>query len=413
MSSGAANLPPHDEAVELVIRLGRALHAFGTSSHRLEAALGRVARFLGLEGQFFSTPTAIFASFGGGARSETVLVRAEPGGVDLARLQELEGLLADLLAGRIDHRRAAARIDAVITSPSRYGPALTTLAFGLASGSAARFFGGGVREIVASALVGLAIGLLGLLVADRPNLGRLFEPLSACLAALFAGAAASPAAAFLGPLDPSTVVLAGLIVLFPGLTVTLAMSELAARHLVSGSARMAGAIVTFLGIGFGVAVGQHAARSLFGPPLPAAPSPLVGWTEVPALLVTALAFVVLFRARGRDLPWILLGAAVALLGGRLGNQLVGSELAAFVGAFLLGAVANSFRRLVDRPAAVVQVPGMMLLVPGSLGFRSISSLLAQDPTAGIQAAFTMTLVAVSLVMGLLMATVLFAPRRLS
>ena len=410
MSSGAATA--RDDAAELVIRLGRALHAFGTSSHRLEAALERVSRHLGLEGQFFSTPTAIFASFGGGAKSETVLVRAEPGGMDLARLQEVEGLLSDLLAGRCEPRQVSARLDQVIAGPPRYGPVLTTLAFGLASGSAARFFGAGPREIAAAALVGLGIGLLGLLVAGRSNLSRLFEPLSACFAALFAGFAATWLAPFAGSIDAATVVLAGLIVLFPGLTLTLAMSELAARHLVSGSARLAGAVITFLGIGFGVAVGQHAAHALFGPAPAGAPLPLPGWTEAPALLGTALAFVVLFRARGRDLPWILLGALVALFGGRLGTELLGSELAAFVGAFLLGAVANTFRRALDRPAAVVQVPGMMLLVPGSLGFRSISSLLAQDPTAGIQAAFSMTLVAVSLVMGLLMATVLFAPRRL-
>jgi uncharacterized membrane protein YjjP (DUF1212 family) len=40
---------------------------------------------------------------------------------------------------------------------------------GLASGAAARFFGGGPREIAASVVVGLAIGLLAVAAGRRPG----------------------------------------------------------------------------------------------------------------------------------------------------------------------------------------------------------------------------------------------------
>lgn len=53
----------------------------------------------------------------------------------------------------------------------------------------------------------------------------------------------------------------------------------------------------------------------------------------------------------------------------------------------------------------------MLLVPGSIGFRGVSSFLADDTLAGVQSAFTMTLVAIALVTGLLMANVLMPPRK--
>ena len=54
----------------------------------------------------------------------------------------------------------------------------------------------------------------------------------------------------------------------------------------------------------------------------------------------------------------------------------------------------------------------MLLVPGSLGFRSITALLAKDVVGGMETAFRMALVATSLVAGLLLANLVLRPRRL-
>ncbi|HEX7977062.1 MAG TPA: threonine/serine exporter family protein, partial [Gemmatimonadaceae bacterium] len=52
------------------------------------------------------------------------------------------------------------------------------------------------------------------------------------------------------------------------------------------------------------------------------------------------------------------------------------------------------------------VPGILLLVPGSVGYRSMSAMMDRDTVAGIDIAFTMILTAVSLVAGLLIAGVL-------
>ena len=52
----------------------------------------------------------------------------------------------------------------------------------------------------------------------------------------------------------------------------------------------------------------------------------------------------------------------------------------------------------------------MLLVPGSIGFRSLSSLLERNVVAGVDTAFSMLLVAVALAAGLLVANAI-APAR--
>jgi uncharacterized membrane protein YjjB (DUF3815 family) len=57
------------------------------------------------------------------------------------------------------------------------------------------------------------------------------------------------------------------------------------------------------------------------------------------------------------------------------------------------------------------VPGVLLLVPGSIGFRSFSLLLEQQVVVGVDAAFTMTMTAISLVAGLLLANILVPTHR--
>jgi len=402
--------PPGADPPELVIQLGRALHAAGSPANRIEEGMAAAARRLGIGGQFFSTPTALFASFTD-ARGErrTILERVQPGEVNLERMSDLDELLGRLADGSVDARQAAARLRDFDATGARYGPALTTLSFALASGGAAQFLGGGVGEMAAATAVGLLTGILATFATRAPAVGRIFEPLAALLASLVA----TLAAAALAPLSAFLVTLAGLIVLVPGLTLTVAISELASRQLVSGSSRLAGALTLFFAIALGVAVGAQLGVRLLGAAPPAAdPHPLGELWRWAALLVSGLCFTVLLRARPRDAGWVMLAGVLAIEGVRLGGRLLGSQLGAFVGALLVGLGANLFARLRRRPAAVMQVPGLIILVPGSLGFRSLSALLERDVLSGVQAAFAALLVAIALATGILLANVVIPPRRL-
>jgi len=61
---------------------------------------------------------------------------------------------------------------------------------------------------------------------------------------------------------------------------------------------------------------------------------------------------------------------------------------------------------------VVLVPGLLLLVPGSVGFRAVTSLVERQAVAGIETAFSTALTAIALVAGLLVAGVIAPERRL-
>lgn len=362
---------------------------------------------LGMEGAFFAIPTGIFASFGPAEEHRTSLIRTESTEVNLEKLSQLDELAEQVIRGQMDPGEGTASLERIVAAPARYGALLTVLSFMLASCTAARFFGGGWREMVCAGFIGLVIGCAGAATRSNEGARRVFE----IVAALLASFIATMVTAYVSPLSSYVPTLAGLITLVPGLTLTTAMTEIATGNLVSGTARLTGAALTFLQIGFGVALGGQLAVAIVGSGHNEIPMHLDRWSVWVALAASPLAFVVLLRARPRDLGWILLACGAGFGGARLGLYLLGSQLGAFMGACALGVCGNVFARVAKRPAAIPLLPGMILLVPGSLGFSSLSKFIQRDVTSGVEAAFDVLLVAIALVTGLLLANVLVRPKR--
>ena len=393
---------PNPVAVGFILRLARALHAYGHSAPRLEDILGATSDRLGLAGhRFFSMPTQIMAAFGPEERQRTHLLRVEPGETNLGKLAALEELSREVAHGRISPQEGMARIEHIVAAPSPYGPALVTLAHGVLSGAVCQFLGGGWREIVVATVLGLGLGLFAIYAANHTRVSRVYEP----LAAFFVSAGAIGLAWLVGPISVFLATLSGLIVLLPGLLLTTAITELATRHLASGTLRMSSAFMTLLGIVFGVALGTRLGASAFGMPVVAAPGPLPEWAPVVAIVLASASSVVILRADPRDAPWIVAAGVLGVVAGRVGALKLGLELGTFVAAFSVALASSGYERWRRRPAPVVLVPGILLLVPGSIGYRSMASLMERNTVAGIDTAFTTVLTAVSLVAGLLIAGV--------
>lgn len=395
------------EAQVFLVHLARALHTYGMPAHRLESSLAALARRLGVEGQFLVTPTSVLASFGALESQKVHMIRTEPGEIDLSKLSALADLIGRVTSGRTAPARAEAEVRDIVAARPPYPRAVTAASYAVCSGSSALFFEGGTPEILAGAAIGLAIGLLSLGAERFERLSRLVP----AVAALLASFAAAAAAARVPGLYPFIPTLAGLIVLLPGLTLTVAMNELANRHLVSGSARLIGALALFFQIGMGVVVGTRLGEGLYGVAPDVVPAALPGWTLIPALALTAAGVTVLFRARARDFAVILPAAALTFFVSRELGAALGPELGIACGALALGTSANLWARLRRRPSAIAIIPAMLLIVPGSLGYRSLEALLQEDVLGGVETAFKTVLLAVALVTGLFLSNLIVPPRR--
>lgn len=399
-------LAPTGEHVHFVFKLGEALHRYGAPAHRLEALLEKVVARLGVDARFYSTPTAIFAAVGRPDELSSSFVRVPPGDMDLGRLVELDALSMALVDGEVSFTDAAAQLDAILEHPPVYSNAFTLVAYAVASAAGARLFGGGFNESMVALVAGFCVGLVAVLAPRVEALNRIQEAASALIASLLIALAG----AFVKPLSIEVTTLAALLSLFPGLSLTVALTELATRNLMSGTARLAGAVTVLLQLTFGVALGGRIGVLFFDGVSSPPPEPAL-WTMAPAFILATVALVVLMRGRVEELWMMGLTALAGYIGTRLGASVLGPELGAFIGALVAATTSNALARVFDRPAVVALVPALLLLVPGSVGFRSVTSFFENDVIAGVSFAFSMLIVGVSLVAGLLLANVLMRPGR--
>jgi uncharacterized membrane protein YjjP (DUF1212 family) len=392
--------------VALVLELGRTLQEVGASAPTLETALGRVAEHLGLDGSIYATPTGFLASLRKeGHHSKTYLSRVEAGVSNLGQLAEAEELVDLVLADRIDVARAREQLAGLALRPPRFGRRRTVAAYAIAAMGMANIFGGGWREVLLGALVGLVVGTAVTFAERRRGLARLSPLLAGVLSSLVGGLLGR----FLPSVSHPLLVLAGIIVLVPGLGLLVAMQELGTGNLVAGTARLAGTGLVFLLLAFGVGLGQR----LGAPWMVTAPEvirPLPNWTVAPALALLAMGFLVIFQGRFRDYGWTLAATFLAWVAAHFATRALGPEAGAGIAALLLGAACNQYGRRFRRPGAVLLLPSLMVILPGSLGVRGLTLLMNNQTLEGLQAGFQAISVTVALMLGLLLANSLVSRR---
>ena len=298
-----------DPRIEFLSAMAAALSRYGETADDLEQGLRDCAARLGVFAEFFATPTAVFASFGPSGMQQTVLLRTREARIDLQGLSTVHDVLEGVRGGRLTAEQGLAELNLAMTAPPRFPWYMGVFGSAVGAASFDLLLGGTWREAGIAATVGLAIGLL---IA----LGRRFDRL-ARLTELLAGLAASLLALGWGhivhDMSPATVALASLILLLPGLGITLGVAELASRQLAAGSARLAGATVTLLSLSIGSFLGTTILREL--DLMPRTHVPAVPTTAAMLVVATALATVALLdrdelprprplarRRVGRDRP---------------------------------------------------------------------------------------------------------------
>lgn len=394
-----------ESAIGFVLALGRALHRYGTPAHRLEESLTTCCDRLQLEAEVFTTPTAIIMSFGRPTELKTRMMRVEGGELDMGKLALIDALASDVAAHRIPPADGVVRLDAIIAGPAEFGHLLSTVTHGVTSGALAVFFGGALADVVVAGAIGLSLGLLAQFVSRSTDQARVLE----LVGAAFASFASIVVASVWPAVTPPIVTVAALVILLPGMSLTVAMTELATRNLIAGTARLMSAVIVLLELVVGVAFGERLAAALVHVP-PSVPIALPEWASWVALTAASLGVAVIVQAQLRTFGWILVACVTGYVGSRAGTAWLG-PLGVVVGAFALGIMSNGYARLLDRSAQVVQVPAVFLLVPGSMGFRGMSSLLDKDTLSGVETLFAMFAVAIAIVAGLLVANAVVSPRR--
>lgn len=361
---------------------------------------------MGIQGTFMSLPTSIISSFSSGDEEFTKIERVEPMGVNLGKLSNLDQVSREVISDQISYEEGYQKLEDILNAPDPFSKSVQMMYFIFSTIGFLVLFGGRWADLFASVVVGCLMGLISI-VKPVGVIGQLFEAIVAIISSL----ATYLLAKLVPGLNVAVIIISSLIIFMPGLFITIAIAEIATNNLVSGTSRLVGGIMILLKLTFGVFVGSKMASWFHYPSINFELGQIPFWLAFVTLPVTALMSVINFKANKADWKWVTMAGIYGYLCSKLGAHFLGPELGMFFGGVCVGAMSNVFARFMDKPSSIFQWPGIILLVPGSVGYRGMTSLFERDVVGGLDMAFTMITIALALVVGVFTGNLLVKPRK--
>jgi uncharacterized membrane protein YjjP (DUF1212 family) len=393
-----------------IIRLGKALHKLGSTAHRLEDNLLSIARFLDIRASFIITPTALtfILSDDEDDQQYNHLVRVTPGEIDLGSLARIDELVDELINGERTLDEAIERLKEVNRKPPPYGVILTFLAFGASSGAFAMLMHTSWHDVFWSTLLGFVVFLFVIWAERSRRVTEMLEPMAALTTSMLAS--------LISLFDPSInipmVILSSIIAFIPGLSLTVGLSELAARHLMSGTARIMDGVMVLFKLYFGAVLGMAFGKLIWGEVSFMPPETMPIWTSWLAVTTLSISLIILFKVRLKDAPWGMIAGYISFGASIWASSYLGVALGAFVGAFVLGIYSNLFSRIMNLPSSIVRLLGLVVLVPGSKVYIGLNSLVTGKQMLAVNDLGSQTfLIFMSLVAGLIFSNVALPHRK--
>jgi uncharacterized membrane protein YjjP (DUF1212 family) len=396
-----------DEACRFLIELGTATHGYGVSSYRLESYLTRASRALGFSGEFIVTPAYIQFVFwrGDDVRQVSHISRMGPSVFDMAKLAQVSELVDQIEAGTLSLDEGGSHLENIGKQAPIYGCWMVALGYALSGAGFAVLMSASWSDVILAAVLSLVVYAVALLAGRSKWVAHTLELSSALIASLIASVVA-----ILHPgTDPFIVTLCSVIVLIPGLALTLGLAELCAKHIVSGMSRLMTGVLITLKLFIGAAIGTGFVNAVATLPAAVVPPAIPAvWTWMfMALLVVGLALT--FQVRPKDFAWTVLGGLLAYAGVVIGGHF-GFWQGSFLGALLLGVYASLFARRLHRPASIVMLTAIMVLVPGASAYRGLEALRTSGAASGLTAEWQVLVNILAIIAGVVVSATLVPPK---
>jgi len=388
----------HDDGYRFMNALADAIQLYGLSTADTWDGVTRVARALGWNVRFVSTPNYVQSYlWQDDVDSQQVhFIANRSGNYDLSKMARLRDLMDQVEEGSVLPAQGLERLHEIHRATAPYGPVTNAVAYILCGSSFAVILGTSWMDVLFGGLLGLVSYGIAVWAKRAAGVATLME----LLAAMICAGLATIIANLLPGSNPTAVTVCAVIWFVPGFGLTIAPNELIMGHTLSGMVWFTNALTTMFKLLGGGVLGFALVQNHWHVDLP---EPVRGiapawcWVFVP-LLVGALA--VLFQVRKRDLIWGLLGAWAVWGGMQVGNAF-GSWQGTFLGMVALIVFANLCHRMLSIPVAAITLPGVMVLVPGVATLRTLYVAQTQGYAAGFQSGFQVIVLIAAILGGLL------------
>ncbi|KAJ2745698.1 pheromone-regulated protein prm10 [Coemansia sp. BCRC 34301] len=394
-------------------RLAQAMMQFGAPLHHLEDNLSRMARHLCITATFTTMPGLVLISVEDAttSTSETKIIRC-PNGYDMHRLELTDRIFRRVSKDKISVEEAMHKLEDVLCAEPLFAWYWQLLNWGLASWSVCILaFNGSWLDSLAAFVLGIMAGCLNLVASRLKGFTNLFEVTVSILTGFITTA--------LGHwLCFGSVTLSATVVLLPGLLLTTGVIELTSRNMHAGTIRTTYALAIAFIIAFGLNLGNDIFVEIFSKPerladlTMATCSPVSQWWWWLAFPVSILSICFIINVHPKNWHACVLVAGIMfavfwVLVIHLGLKLIGPVVSAFV----LGLSANIWSKVFGHNAYATMLPGMMILVPGSVGVRGIMTMInSAANSSNTQLVAQMIQTSLSIMVGLFASSCVIYPR---
>ncbi|KAI8835685.1 hypothetical protein BJ741DRAFT_607622 [Chytriomyces cf. hyalinus JEL632] len=402
-----------------ILKLARVFHQYGAPSHRFEHHLEQVSRTLNVKAEFSLLPSLIMVSFEDeNGDSSTQLIKV-PGGLNMAKLAQVNALCLTLTQGLIDCQGAADLLEGVRAAKD-YSDYVIQVTYPICGfGVALLLFQLTWLESAISGFLGLLLGVMSLLADKYSGFGYMFEFLGSLVATFIARSLQGVLREYC--FDYVKVTLSSLAVFVPGLALTIAIIELSTKNIVSGTVRLIGALFNSMLYGFGMALGSALVLWDTQPPTNpttcAATSPM--WALV-FLLPLSMSVNLIFQSHPHQWPIMTLASAMGYAAYQFFNSIPSLQVqpttVTALSGLVIGLTGNIYARATNDVAVAPIFSAIMLQVPGALSVKSTLGLFvgsagmaSHNSIDGVTFTFQMLSIGLSLAMGLFLATLLVWP----
>ena len=388
-----------DRLTAFLRTLAHAMHISGMPAHDLERHLNEMGHSMGVRVDSFAVLTMLTLSVTAeGVPQRIEMIRLRYYDYNMARLIALEKLIREV-DGIDSLDRCEAQLTEIMNAPPLWsGFPFVILGF-LLSGSVAILLRGGWAEMLCGGLVGMLFVASYLALARVPRLGPA-TPVILCALAAFSAHALS----LVFPHQSLFITaVAGVVLLLPGFTLTIAMSELATQNLLSGTGRLAGAFLLLFMMVAGLVIGAQISEHLLPAQSLDTPIPVPGWVVWPAIAALGISMLGVLQVPWRSVHVLVGGSLLAWAVYSLVGSVLGNVVGAFTGALAVASAGHLYTFITGQPDILVKIPGLIALVPGSMGFRGVHALMEKDSVVGVSLVTDMILIGAVLAVGLLLA----------
>jgi uncharacterized membrane protein YjjP (DUF1212 family) len=395
--------PDTGALLEFLFRLGQAYLASGEQTALVELYLRRIAAARGMRrSRVVAFPTALFITVHDGGGERVTLAEAPTQTLRLDQIADVYTLGEEAQRAEVLPQEGLRRLTELLRKGPRFGRPVEVAGHAVLSVGVALILMPALRNLIAAAVLGTAVGALKALNRDRPILAAPLSVVSAALVSVLVFLALK-----LGlPVDPQYALVAPLVSFLPGAMLTFGMVELAYGDMVSGSSRLITGLVGLVLLAFGLTAGaalvgyqpenlvDAARESVAQPWASAAP-----WAGV---VVFGAGVTLSYSAPRGSFRWMLLVLLLAFAAQRLAAGPLGKEISGFFGTLVatpLGYLIQ--KRFKGPPSMVTFLPSFWLLVPGAMGLLTVKRLLSEpDRLDGlISVAFVLASIALGTLVG--------------